>query len=89
MAEKATNVKKLSDKNTKQEMLEAYGALAKQLEEKRSVDLNPEKRQEEKEAQQVVQVAQALPPEGIDRQVGDLKSEIGRMLVEISEKMSH
>jgi hypothetical protein len=32
MAEKTTTAKKLSDKNTKQEMLEAYEQLAKQME---------------------------------------------------------
>src|SRR5258708_2830169 len=34
MAEKTVPVKKVSDKSTKQEMLEAYQSLAKQLEEK-------------------------------------------------------
>lgn len=34
MAEKPAQPKKLSEKNSKQEMLEAYQALAKQLEEK-------------------------------------------------------
>jgi hypothetical protein len=42
MAERSTAAKKLSDKNTKQEMLDAYQALAKQLKEKRQTELNPE-----------------------------------------------
>jgi len=44
--------KKLSDKNTKQEMLEAYQTLAKQLEEKRAAELAPERRLEEKRAEE-------------------------------------
>jgi hypothetical protein len=48
MSEKPAPAKKLSEKNTKQEMLEAYQALARQLEEKRAADLAPERRIEEK-----------------------------------------
>jgi hypothetical protein len=88
MAEKTASVKKLSDKNTKQEMLDAYQSLARQLEEKRAAELNPEKRLQEKESQQAVQVAQALPPEGIDREIGSLKSEIGKVLADVTEKMA-
>jgi hypothetical protein len=60
----------------------------KQLEERRAAELNPEKRLEEKAVQEAVQVAQALPPEGIDREISALKAEIGRMLADISEKMA-
>jgi hypothetical protein len=50
MAEKASAIKRLSEKSTKQEMLEAYQALAKQLEEKRQAELNPERKIEERQA---------------------------------------
>lgn len=88
MAEKDTPVKKLTDKNTKQEMLEAYQALAKQLEEKRHAELNPERRLEEKKAEQAIKVAATVAAEGIDREIGGLKSEIGKMLADVSEKLA-
>ncbi|MDO8540115.1 MAG: hypothetical protein Q7S40_06690 [Opitutaceae bacterium] len=88
MVEKSTPVKKLSDKNTKQEMLEAYQALAKQLQEKREAELNPERQVEEKKADAALKAAAAIATEGIDREIGGLKSEIGGMLAEISEKLA-
>jgi hypothetical protein len=88
MPEKAAPIKRLSDKSTKQELLEAYQALVKQLEEKRAAELNPEKRIEEKKAQEAVKAAAAVLPEGIDREIGSLKSEITKMLAEVSEKLA-
>src|SRR4051812_49197343 len=87
MAEKIAP-KKLSEKNTKQEMMDAYQTLLKDVEEKRSAELNPEKRSEEKKALESVKVASSLTPDEIDREVGALKGNIGRMLAEISEKLS-
>ena len=87
MAEKPIVSKKLSEKNTKQEMMEAYQEVVKQLEEKRSAELNPEKKQEEKKSQEAVKVAQSLSPDGVDREIGNLKAEIGRLLAEISERL--
>ncbi len=88
MTEKPTPIKKLSEKNTKQEMLEAYQALAKQLGEKRAAELNPERRLEEKKVEEAVKVAGGVAPDGIDRDIGGLKAEIGRMLAEVSEKLA-
>jgi hypothetical protein len=87
MAEKVAPIKKLSEKNTKQEMLETYQALVKQLEEKRQADLNPERRLEEKQAAEAVKAAAAVANEGIDREIGGLKAEIGKMLADVSEKL--
>jgi hypothetical protein len=80
--------KKVSEKSTKQEMLEAYQALTKQLEEKRAAELAPERRIEEKRAEEAVKAATAVEPETIDREVGELKSEIGKMLGDISERLA-
>jgi hypothetical protein len=88
MAEKSTPVKKLSDKSTKQEMLEAYQALAKQLEEKRAAELAPERRLEEKRVEEAVKVATAVEPEGMDRDIGQLKAEIGKFLADISDRLA-
>jgi len=88
MPEKPAPTKKLSEKNTKQEMLEAYQDLARQLEEKRAADLAPERRVEEKRTEEALKVATAIDPEGIDRDIGALKSEIGKMLAEVSDRLA-
>jgi len=48
MAENKMEPKKVSMSSTKQEMLNAYNALLKQLQEKDETELKPEKRIEEK-----------------------------------------
>ena len=88
MAEKTAPLKKLSDKSTKQEMLEAYQSLAKQLEEKRGAELAPERRIEEKKVEEAVKVATAVAPDGIDREIGNLKADIGKMLVDVSDRLA-
>ena len=88
MAEKIGTVRKGSEKKTKQEMLEAYQDAFKQLEEKRADELNPQKRLEEKAAAEAVKTAGALSPEEIDRGIGRLKADIGRMLAEVSERLA-
>lgn len=87
MPEKSASVRKLSDKNTKQEMLDAYNAMAKQLEEKRASELNVEKRAEAKRTEEAVKVAEAVAPDSVDRDIGALKSEIAKMLAGVSEKL--
>ncbi len=69
-------------------MLEAYQALAKQLEEKRAAELAPERRLEEKRAEEAVKTASAVQPEGIDREIGELKSEISNLLAHVSERLA-
>jgi hypothetical protein len=81
-------IKKLSEKNTKQEMLDAYNALVKQLEEKRAAELNPERKLEEKKVEEAVKAASTVVPEGVDREIGNLKSEITKLLAEVSEKLA-
>jgi hypothetical protein len=87
MPDKMAPTKKLSEKSTKQEMLDAYQTLAKQLEEKRAAELAPERRMEEKKTEEALKVAKEIAPEGIDRELGGLKSEIGKMLAGISEQL--
>ena len=87
MEEKKVQPKKLSTSNTKQEMLEAYSTVLKQLEAQREVELKPEKKLEEKKAKEVVQVADSLSSEGIARETSNLKIETGKMLAQISDRM--
>ena len=88
MADKPSPIRKLSDKSTKQEMLDAYQLLAKQLEEKRAAELAPERRIEEKKTEEALKVAGGIAPEGIDREIGALKADIGKLLAEISDRLA-
>jgi hypothetical protein len=88
MAEKPVPPKTLTEKNTKQEMLDAYKALVRQLQEKRAAELNPEKRVQEKQAEEAVAVAVDLSPDGVERALGNLKADIGQSLAEIAERMA-
>jgi hypothetical protein len=87
MAEKTASSKKLSTSNTKQELLDAYGDLVKQLQEKREAELKPEQRIEEKAARKVVEAADALSVEGVGKEISDLKGNIGRMLAQIADRL--
>jgi hypothetical protein len=87
MAEKSAPSRRKSDKSTKQEMLDTYQTVAQQLEEKRAAELAPERRAEEKRAEEAVRVATAVEPEGIDREIGQLKSEVGKFLANISDRL--
>ncbi len=87
MPDKPVTTKKLTEKNTKQEMIDAYQSLVKQLEEKRAAELNPEKRLEEKKTEEAVKVAETLSPDGVEREIGNLKSDIGKMLAEVAGKL--
>ena len=87
MEEKKFQPKKLSLSNTKQEMLEAYSAILKQLEAQREAELKPEKKLEEKKAKEVIQVAESLSSEGVAREISTLKIEAGKMLAQISDRL--
>jgi hypothetical protein len=87
MEEKKFQPKKLTTANTKQEMLEAYHSVLKQLEAQKELDLKPEKKLEEKKAKEVTQVADSLSSEGIARETSNLKIEAGKMLAQISDRM--
>lgn len=88
MPEKAASARKLTEKNTKQEMLEAYQTLAKRLEEKRAAELAPERLLDEKRTEEAVKVATAVEADGIDREIGNLKSQIGKMLADLSDQLA-
>jgi len=87
MEEKKVQPKKLTLSNTKQEMLEAYQTVLKQLEAQRESELKPEKRLEEKKAKEVIQVAESLSSEGIAKEISHLKIETGKTLAQISDRL--
>jgi hypothetical protein len=87
MENKKPEAKKLSMTNTKQEMLDAYHAALKQIQEKDEAELKPEKKLEEKKQKEAVQVALAVSSDGASREIANLKLEIGKMLTEIADKL--
>lgn len=87
MDTKKTEPKKLSATSTKQEMLEAYNLVVKQLREKEEAELKPEKRVEERKAAEALKTAEAVVDESIAGHIGNLKTEIGRMLSQVSDKL--
>ena len=78
MAEEKIKPKAMSMSNTKKEMIDTYNALLKQLQEKSEAELKPEKKIEEKKKREVVEVAETLSSEGVVKEIGNLKLEIGK-----------
>jgi hypothetical protein len=78
---------KLSMTSTKQEMIEAYNVLLKQLQEKQSGELKPEKKIEEKKNREAVQIAESLTSEGVAKEIANLKLDIGKMLTQLSDRL--
>jgi hypothetical protein len=87
MEEKKFQPKKITLSNTKQEMLEAYNAVLKQLEAQREAELKPEKKIEEKKAKEVIQVAESLSSEGVAKEISNLKIETSKTLAQISDRL--
>ncbi|MCK4728532.1 MAG: hypothetical protein KAT27_06395 [Desulfobacterales bacterium] len=87
MADKKLQPQKLSMASTKREMLEAYNAVLKQLQEQRESELRPERKLEEKREKEVVEVADSLSSEGVVKGISNLKVETGKMLTQISDKL--
>jgi len=73
--------------NTKKEMLDAYNALLRQLQEKREAELKPEQKIEEKRAKEVIEVAGSLSSEGVVKGISSLKLDMGKMLTQVSDKL--
>ena len=85
MAEEKIKPRVMSMSNTKKEMIDTYNVLLKQLQEKSEAELKPEKKIEEKKKREVVEVAETLSSEGVVKEIGNLKLEIGKRLTSISD----
>jgi len=81
--------KQLTISSTKKEMLAAYNELLKELEEKESGQIAPEKKAEEKNTSEVVETAASLTIDGVVQGINNLKFEIGKLLTEISDKLEN
>lgn len=80
-------IERLNITNSKKEMLEAYKTVVKLLKEKRTAEMKPAEKIEEKELEKSVLVADSLSVDGIGREIGTLKSEIGKTLAGLSDRL--
>lgn len=87
MAKNVNDSPKISLSSTKKEMIEAFNDLKKKLEEKAKIELNPEKKVEEKKKQEIVKSANSLSVDLIEKDISGLKLDMGKMLSQISEKL--
>ena len=87
MAPEKTEVPDITLTSSKKEMLAAYKELVKRLQDKREVEMKPEQKIEEKRNSESVEVAEALSLEGVGKEIASLKSEIGKTLTQLSDKL--
>jgi hypothetical protein len=81
------DVPQINPNSTKKEMIEAYEAVVKKLQEKRETQLKPEKVVEERRAQETVKAADALSSETVVQGIANLKISIGKMLSGIADQL--
>jgi hypothetical protein len=86
MAEKAAP-KKRSAAAVKQEMQATLAEAQKEIQERREAGTKPEDRIEERNVARAVEAADALFAEGVVKGVSDLRSTLGRLLGQLSEKL--
>lgn len=87
MSEKEPQIPKITPKSTKQEMLDSYNMLLKQLEDKSQENLKPSEKMEEKKVKEVIETANKISTEGVVKKTTDLKYEFGVTLSKLSEEL--
>lgn len=87
MSETTKEIRKISPTNTKQEMLEAYNTLLKQIQERDSLDLKPEVEMEKKRVKETLEITDSLSSEGVVKSIGNLRLEVGKMLTQLSDHL--
>jgi hypothetical protein len=78
------SAKKVSTRNTKEELVAAYQDLAKQMDGR---EAKAKDKLEEKATQEAVMVADSLSTEEIARMAGTLKGEVGKLLGQLGDRM--
>lgn len=71
----------------KKEMLDAYSELLPEMEQEVAAELKPEKKVEQKLAARAVAVADAISADGVATQISALRSELSRLLAQLSDKL--
>jgi len=78
----------LSMKNTKRELLDAYQDAVEQLREREKTQLKPEQTIQARKDAQVVAAVTDLSARKVDQGIGQLRSEVNKMLSELAEKLT-
>ena len=81
------DIPQISERSKKQDILNAYHEALKKLAEKRETEMKPEQKAEEKRVREVVRVADAMSLDGVSQSLNQLKSELGKALSLIMEKL--
>lgn len=83
----AAATEQLTMANTKKEMLQTYQRVLKQLQAKQKAEMKPEETVAERKRSKAVAVADAASSAGIGNQIASLKSEVGRSLNELADRL--
>lgn len=87
-AQKKTEFGEPSLKNTKQELLNAYNEMRRQLEEKDKTQLKPEQKVQERKEAEVLTAVKAMTADGVVQKIDQLKQEIIRTLADLGDKLT-
>ena len=87
MAKQTERPKEVSMSHTKKEMLVAYNELLKKLQEQEKKSLDGEEKIEQKKIEDALKVADSLSTEGVVKEIGVLKAEIGTLLSQLSDQL--
>jgi len=82
-----TKEKKLTPSNTKQEMLDAYNDLLKEIETKKSQELKPVDIIKEKESKKVIDESNKIANSGIESIVVDLRKEFNKAILTLESQL--
>jgi uncharacterized coiled-coil protein SlyX len=89
MPDKKYEPLKITMANTKKEMLTAYAQVLKQLKEAEQAELRPEKVREEKAQIEALAVAETETGDDVGGKITKLKTDIGKMLTDLSDKLEN
>lgn len=77
----------LSLKSTKQELLDAYHDLTVKIEEQHTAELKPERKLQEKKAEETMSAVKDVTREKVLKDIDSLKTETGRLLGQLADKI--
>jgi hypothetical protein len=78
----------LSMKNTKQELLDAYHEMLKQLHEREGAQLKPDQKLKEKKEERILKAVAGISADGVIQETNKLKQEIGGMLNKLTDRLA-
>ena len=77
----------ISEKSTKQQVLDAYNELQLKLEEQRIAEMKPAEKIQEIETKKLIQVAEDISSVSVQKKISDLKIDIASLLANLADKL--